>query len=357
MDVDRGIGFHVAAGIRLRTTRRGPRVSIGPRIVRVECATGSAAPGDPEVPAAHPPAGERVAPTRGRPARGRIDAFQGQRAHLDELLRAHERAVVRASPPQVSPPAPVSVGTVRRALRHDEMTGIPVWHLAARRRARARADERLAAELERRAEQAAAQHAQDQVAAEQWWQGLIDADEPTVLASLDATFTARDLPATAVGVTGRTAHVIVTADTPDRLIGRRGPRVTQGDETEEDHGPLPIMARPRRYDLYVQAIGSALLAIAAEIFAATPGIDRTLMAVFAPGYPAGPAVIALAALDRSTVLPDGHDRSAIDDLERAVRDGQATFQLERAGMARAPRPLYPDDDPSVRRVLEAVEVT
>lgn len=355
--MDRGIGFHVAPGIRLRTTRRGPRLAIGPRIVRVERGTGSSASRDPDVRSPHPPAGRPVAHARDRISRGKIDAFQGQRAHLHELLRAHERVVVRAAPPRVPPPAPPSMRQVRRSVRHEEMAGIPIWHLAARRRARARADARLAAELERRAEQAAARHTQDQVAAERWWQGLVDADEPTVLAGLDATFAARDLPAAAVGVTDRTAHLIVTADSPDRLIGRRGPRVTPGEATPDEQEPLPIMARPRRHDLYVQAVSSALLAIAAETFAAAPGIDRTLIAVFAPGYPAGPAVIALAGLDRSTVLPDGHDRSAIDDLQHAVQAGQATFRLERAGMARAPRPLYEDDDPSVRRVLEAVEVT
>lgn len=356
MDVDHGIGFHVAPGIRLRTTRRGPRVVIGPRIVRVELESGPAGPGDPVIVSPAPPTGGPVAPVRGRSSHRRIDAFQGQRAHLDELVRAHERTVVRAVRPRVAPPTPVSSRRVWRSLRRDEMTGIPVWHLAARRRARARADEKLAAELERRGDQAAAQHGRDRAAAERWWQGLIDADEPTVLAGLDAAFTARDLPAAAVGVTGRTAHVIVTADTPERLIGRRGPRATPADATGDEQGSLPIMARSRRHDLYVQAIGSALLAVAAETFAAAPGLDRTLMAVLAPGYPAGPAVIALAALDRSAVLPDGHDRSAIDDLLGAVKAGQATLRLERAGMARAPRPLYPEDDPVVCRVLAAVEV-
>jgi hypothetical protein len=115
------------------------------------------------------------------------------------------------------------------------------------------------------------------------------------------------------------------------------------------------MSKTRRHDLYIQAIGSAILAVAAETFAVVPGIERVAVAVVEPAYPAGPAVIALAELDRDLVLPDGHDRPAIDDLLLAADRGDATLVLQRVGMAKAPGPLS-DTDPDVRMVLDILDV-
>ena len=351
-----GVGFRVAPGLRLRATRRGPRVSIGPRIARMHLGGGRAA-----VSAGRGPftvwstlsGGGHAGPEhdgRGRARSRKADAWQSQRAHLDRLLHAHTLPVTRACRPVLPPPAPVTTSQVRRELRRDAAADIPWWHLGRRRRARSTADAQVDDEVARRRQQAAQDHAAEQAAADRWWQALLDADEDTVLARLETAYVDHAMPATPVAVTDRTAHLVVPVDTPERLIGKREPA-----HTDLGNLSLAVMSKTRRHELYIQAIGSAILAVAAETFAVVPGIERVAVAVVEPAYPAGPAVIALAELDRDRVLPDGHDRPAIDDLTLAADRGDATLVLQRVGMAKAPGPLS-DTDPDVRMVLDILDV-
>lgn len=351
-----GIGFRVAPGLRLRATRRGPRVSIGPRIARMHLGGGQ-----PAVSAGRGPftvwstlsgGGQTGAghDGHGRASTRKTDAWLSQRAHLDRLLHAHAQPVTRATRPVVPPAAPVTTRRVRRELRREAAAGVPWWQLRRRRAARATAETRVDAEVARRRQHAAQEHAAQQAAADRWWQALLDADEDTVLARLETAFTDHAMPATPVAVDVRTAHLVVPVDTPERLIGKREPT-----HTDLGNLSLAVMSKTRRHDLYIQAIGSAILAVAAETFAVAPGIDRVAVAVVEPAYPAGPAVIALADLDRALVLPDGHDRPAIDDLLLAADRGDATLVLHRVGMAKAPGPL-PDTDPDVRMLLDILDV-
>ena len=351
-----GVGFRVAPGLRLRATRRGPRVSIGPRIARMHLGGGQPAVSAGRGPftvwstlsgGGHTGSGHDG---RGRASRKKADAWQSQRAHLDRLLHAHTRPVTRATRPVLPPPAPVTASHVRRELRREAVAEMPWWHLSRRRRARAAADAQVDAEVTRRRQRAAEDHAAQQAAADRWWQALLDADETTVLARLETAYHAHAMPATPVAVTDRAAHLVVPVDTPERLIGKREPA-----HTDLGNLSFAIMPKTRRHDLYIQAIGSAILAVAAETFAVVPGIERVSIAVVEPAYPAGPAVIALANLDRHRVLPDGHDRPAIDDLQLAADRGDATLVLQRVGMAKAPGPLS-DDDPDVRMVLDILDV-
>lgn len=347
-----GFGFHAVSNLRLSVTRRGPRVSIGPRIATIrgggERAGRSAEAGSWSA-WSQLAGGGRATPST-TTQRGEVDVWQGQRSHLDALLARHEATVVHATPPEVPQAEPVDAKDVRRDLRRSATDDIPLVRMRSWLSARRAAERTADAEVARRQQQQDVTHQDRQQAANAWWGQLLDNDEVVVLDQLQRAFERDELPATPVAVTDATIHLVVSADTPDRLIGKREP-------TLEDDGThtMAIMSKPHRHELYVQAICSAILAVATESFAVAPGLDDAEVAVVAPGHPAGPAVIALCALSRDVVLPDGAERAAIDDLPLAAERGQVRLVMERYGQARAPRPL-PPEDPSVERLLDILEV-
>lgn len=348
-----GFGFRAAPGFRLRATRRGPRVSIGPRIARVHLGGGrpavSAGRGPFTVWSTLSGGGHDQFDADGA-GHGKAKAWHDQRAHLDALLTAHEAPVSRARRPVVPPPEPVDTRAVRRELRRGATADLPLWRVGARLAARRGADGHLDAEVARREQERQREHGAQQAEADRWWQALLDNDAEVVTGQLERAFTDHAMPATPVGLTDDTVHLVIPADTPERLIGKREPTLT-----EKGNLSLAIMSKTRRHELYVQAIGSATLAVAAETFAVAPAIQRVEVAVVEPGHPSGPAVIALAELERDTVLPDGADRPALDDLVLASEQGHVRLVLERTGQARAPRPL-PPEDPSITMILDILDV-
>lgn len=346
-----GFGFPAVPNLRLSVTRRGPRVSIGPRIATIRGGGPASRSADPGTWAdwSQLAGGGRVSQP-GAARRDEADVWQGQRAHLDGLLALHEAPVVRAIPPEVPRPEPVDLRDVRRALRRTATDDIPLTRISSWLAARRAADRTAQTESARRQQEQDATHDERQGAANAWWEQLLDNVEVVVLDHLERAFERDELPATPLAVTDATVRIVVSADTPDRLIGKREPAV-------DDDGThtMAIMSKPRRHELYVQVICSAILAVAAETFAVAPGVDHAEVAIVAPGHPAGPAVIALCVLSRDVVLPEAAERAAIDDLPLAAERDQVHLVLERYGQARAPRPL-PPEDPSVERLLAILEV-
>jgi hypothetical protein len=346
--VSKPVAFSATEGLRLRTTQRGPRIAIGPRISRIHVGAGHAeGTGDhaawrrwsmlavgglaPEI---HP---ER------RPSN---DSWVDQRTHLDTLLTAHERQVTRACPP-TTPAGDGSHDQTRRELLDRATAGIPWWNLPARLAARRAVRHYLDVEVARRR---AAGQSGGQAQADGWWAALQDNDEPVLLEHLDRCYRASGVPATPTGVEDESVSVVVAVDTPERLIGRREP--SMDDEGEVS---FALMGKARRHELYVQAMGSWVLAVVAETFAAAPGIRSVAVAVIAPAHPAGPAVIALGEFDREVVLPEDADRAEVTDLELAAAEGRVRWVMERSGQARAPRPL-PREYPPVDLLLDILEV-
>jgi hypothetical protein len=350
--VNRGFSFRAAPGLRLRATRRGPRVSLGPRIARIHVGSGRADPSAEHVRSAEwselSAGGHAPSP---RPGGGRkAKVWHDQRSHLDALLTAHETEITRAQPPELPQPPPVEPRHVRRELRRRSTAEIPRLRVRAWLEARRDADQQVDAEVTHRQREQADAHAARQAEAETWWEALLANVEPVVIEHLHRCFDAHEIGATATAVGDATAYLVVPVDTPERLIGKREPTVTA-----EGKHKLPIMSKPRRHELYVQAIGSAILAVAAETFAVAPGIEAIEVAVVEPAHPAGPAVIALCELRRATVLPEGAERAVVTDLDVAAEEGQVRLVLERSGQARAPSPLS-RDDPSVDTILSILEV-
>jgi hypothetical protein len=332
--VSQPVAFTATEGLRLRTTRRGPRVATGPRIARIHVGAGRAEGSGDHV--AWSWLSAQAVPRGGGRDRngGRGNAWVDQRSHLDALLAAHERPVVRARRPEV---------------RSGDTTSPDVrwWDLPARLAGRRSARRHLDVEV---AGRRGGVRVSSQADADRWWDALRANDEAVVLEHLDRCYRSGALPATPTAAVGTTASVVVPADNPERLIGRREPAMDEQGEVS-----LPLMGKSRRHELYVRAVGSAVLAVAAETFAVAPGVERVAAAVVAPGHPSGPAVIALCELDRDVVLPDDAEQAQVTDLELAAAEGRIRLVLERSGQARAPRPL-PRTYPPVEALLDILDV-
>jgi hypothetical protein len=349
-----GVGFRVAPGVRLRATRRGPRVSLGPRIARVHLGGGrtavSAGKGPFTVWSTLAGGGHQPPSEAPRSRRQKADEWANIRSHLDGLLAAHAQPVERTQAPQVPVPGPVRRGTVRRRLLTDATTSLAWWQLRERWRAirtvERGLDEALAAE--RRAQRS--EHTSQQAAADAWWRGLLANDPDIVTDHIERGLSTHELPATVTAVDGATIHLALSVLEPDHLIGIREPTVT-------DKGNLSLarMTKTRRHELYEAAISSAVVAAAAEAFALAPAIQIVDAAVVAPRHIGGPAVLMLVELPRQLVLPDGADRPVSSDLVRAAEAGLATLVRDKGGRIGALRALDPEE-PEVAMLLDVLDL-
>ena len=347
-----GVGFRVAPNVRLRASRRAPRVSLGPRIARVHLGGGT-----PAVSAGQGPVtvwqtlsgGGHAPPPRGRASHRKTAEWNSVRDHLDQLLGQHHREVTHARPPVVPAPARVRRRDVRRDLRRRAAAGTPWWRLDARRRAWREADARLDTEVAARTARRVEQHREEQAAADAWWAELLANDPDTVMARLDAAFAEHELPGAATAVVGATAHVAVSVLPLERLIGPR-------ERTISDTGnpSLARVTKTRRHELYQGAIGSAVIAVAAEALATCPGLEAVDVAVLCPEQLGGPAVLLLAELPRASVLPHGATRPVTSTLSELADRGHATVVQDRGRRVGALRPLD-DEDPDVRALLDALD--
>lgn len=348
-----GVGFRVADGMRFRVTRRGPRVSLGPRISRVHLGGGRPAvsTGAGPVTLWHTLSGGG-APSRGGPsgANAKQAAWRRARHHLDRLLHAHEAQWALATRPVVEPPSPVERAAVRRELRRAAVRDLPWWHLRARHRARRRADDRVDAVVAERRAELDASHASAQAAADRWWQDLCENVPEVVADRLERAFEDNVLTATVAAIEDDTAHVVVTADRPEVLVGEREPTLT-------DKGNLSLarMTKTRRNELYGQAVVATMLAVACESFAVAPGLQHAEVAVVQPDADDGPAVIAMAEFHRDEVLDtDGRTAWVHRPTTRVLEE--ALVVTRPGGRTGTLRPLPPEEDDDVRMLLDTIEL-
>jgi hypothetical protein len=364
-----GVGFRVAPGVRLRATRRGPRVSLGPRMGRVHVGGGRTALSTGAGPVTFwstLSGGGRTSPSsagRGSAAARKADEWATIRVHLDELLSQHLAPVVRATPPVVPPPPGRARWAVRVA-RYRELAGHlddvvdagaagrrrPVG-LAERWRAWRVSGQGLDAEAAERGAKAEAERDRQQRAADTWWERLVANDPQVVAERLETALVEHALPATVTAVEDGRASLALAVEPPEKLIGTREPTMTEAGNLS-----LRRLTKTRRHELYQGAIGSAVLAVAAEAFAIAPGLVAVEVAVVDPQHLGGPGVLLLADLPRETVLPDGADRPVMSSLWAVAEEGRATIVADRGGRIGALRPLEPAEVPEVAMLLDVLDV-
>ena len=348
-----GVGFRVAPGVRLRASRRGPRLSLGPRIARVHLGSGNptVSAGRGSVTLWHTLSGGGHPPDarpEGKRSR-KAEAWSSVRNHLDTLLSRHEQPVTHARPPVVPEPSAIDRRAIRRELRRQQRGSLPWYRLGERSAARRRADDELPAALEQRQAERQAEHTTEQAEADAWWRALTANDPDTVLARIEHAFAEQGIPAAPTAVEGSTAHIVVSVQPVEQLIGPREPKLTEAGNLS-----LARMTKTRRHELYQAAVGSAVIAIVAEVLATCPGIMAVDVAVVCPEQLGGPAVLLLAELPRDAVLPGDTERPVASSLTALATEQRASIVVDRGSRIGAWRPLD-EQDADVRELLDALD--
>jgi hypothetical protein len=312
------LDFQVDPGIELRAALRGPRLSLGPRIDRVE------------------PAVSEVADASGASgASGEMAASDAS----DEAASARRWSWAELAGGGLVPTPEPKGRRARRRKRqewqtvHDHLVAVTTMHDRLVDHTREPVLEPTHAD-------------RDEVRAR--WAALVR-NEPTVVRERLATaFEAHRFSAAVASVHGDRADLVVPVAKPSALVGDREPTTeTSGART------LPRMTKERRHQVYEAAIGSGLMSTAAEAFAVAPGLGRVAAAVVAPEQVGGPAVLLLVEVSRKLVLPDAADRAAIGSIgqvEEAEPSGLGRVVIDRGRVSGALRPLEPSH-PDVSPIL------
>jgi hypothetical protein len=254
-----------------------------------------------------------------------------------------------AARPVVPAPPPADRRDIRRRLRQEATAPVPWWNLVAWWHARAGADAGVDAAVAARQAVIDAGHADQQRDADRWWQQLCDNDPDVVTDRLERDFADNVVPAAVAEVAGATAHLLLTADRPERLIGDREPRFT-------DKGNLSLakMTQTRRNQLYGEAVAASILAVACEAFALAPSLTHVEVAVLQPDGDDGPAVIGLADLVRDEVLETDEATARVRRPVDAAL-GDATIVTRAGGRTGRLQPLPREEDEAVAMLLDTID--
>jgi hypothetical protein len=359
-----GLGFRIAPGVRISASSRGIRAGIGPRAARVHVGTGRTGFSTGIGPVTYYTS---VGGSRRRAAGPSRSSIVAHERELRRVAREQEReAVVRAEesltrthleefPPterQVAQPAePVDRAATLKEVRKRELQGVSFFHRSARRDAKARAeslaDEAVAAEQARRAqEQAAAQTTLDQT-----WSALVANDPDVVLQVLEAAFADNEMPAAAVDVDRAALTLLMMAPDP-ALIPERKPAITPtGAPT------LKKRTKTEFNELYERALAAHLLATVKEAFAVAPGVEQARVLVLRREPSAGLAADRVIALFAGTFPRDllaGVDWRAVD-LAR-VLDEVPDALVHRRGRTGELTALDLTDEPDLASVVDQVHL-
>ncbi|HEY2715116.1 MAG TPA: DUF4236 domain-containing protein [Solirubrobacterales bacterium] len=293
------------------------------------------------------------------------------------------------SPPVAPEPEPVDRYELMREHRKRARAGIPIWRIRDRieaangadaeaevaaaseedRRlqaqrseqvrldglwgqlseARAKVAEELelavAAETDRRV----AARAQEQERLDEQWRQLNANDPGITLAALEQAFADNEAPAAAIDCDGPRTTVVMQFVPPEAIVPERKPaRTPTGKPTLKKRTKTEISA------LYLQALGSNVLATVKEAFAVAPGTEVIQMLVVrqesAKAHAGKWAAIYVGQFDRATFAAAS---SARDPLATLTVASEAVLNLK--GKTEAVAPIDLRDRPDLASVLAAVE--
>jgi len=290
------------------------------------------------------------------------------------------------APPTAAEPEPVDRYELMRQHRKLERRGIPLWRvrdrIQAARRADAAADASALAEQARRREEQAGEQERldrlwadlqaarakvadqlpDRVAAEaerreagrtaeqaeldREWERLQANDPDVTMSALERAFADNEAPAAPIDCEGDRLTVVMQFGPPEEIVPERKPaRTPAGKPT------LKKRTKTEVNELYLQALGSNVLATVKEAFAVAPGVQ--LVQVLAVRWEtAGKNAGELAA-----IYAGGFDRASYEsaagsrDLGRAL-ELAAESELNLKGQTAQVAPLTLAERPDITAVLE-----
>jgi hypothetical protein len=335
---------------------------------------------------AFPPAARVVLPPPEEVDPTPIRADLEEAARIPELISETGGGEVA---PVAPPPEPVDRYELMREHRKRARAGIPIWSIRERieaaRRADGEAEEVAVEETERRAEaerleqqrldrlwadlgkarslvaeqtevnvvaersRRAAARAAEQTEVDADWEKLQANDPDVTLAALEQAFADNEAPAAAIDCDGDHITVVMQFVAPEAIVPERKPgRTPTGKRTLKKRTKTEINA------LYLQALGSNVLATVKEAFAVAPGTDVVQVMVVRreiDKHHAGHlAAIYLGEFDRASFAGASGARDPGRVLGLAAG---ATLNLK--GQAAAMSPIDLSDREDLRQVLREVD--
>jgi hypothetical protein len=251
-------------GLRTRARRGGVRVSSGARSHR---ATRSRA--DVTV---------SLAELRRQDAAAQHAEAIAAVARLEQvLLTLHHEDFVPASRDVLSPPTRPDLKALTEARAQQALTGVSLFDRSKRAAAHAWAEDagRRDAATQWSTRQSERAHHQSEL--DQHWTALVNHDDDTVREALESAFDGPDSQATCidVGTENGTSYATILAlvGAADLVPEQRLAQTATGQTT------LHKRTMTERNDLYLGAVGSAVLATAKEGFAVAPSVTEMRIAV------------------------------------------------------------------------------
>jgi hypothetical protein len=288
------------------------------------------------------------------PAPEEVDPASIQ-AHLEKT--AGIPALVHATgggeqAPVATSPEPVDRYELMRDHRKRARAGVPIWSLreridAARRadreaeeaasrevvkradaqraeqahldelwkelnKARAMVSEQLAVNVEAERSRRAERHATEQAEVDLDWQKLQANDPAVTLAALEQAFAHNEAPAAAIDCEGDHTTVVMQFVSPEAIIPEKKPaRTPTGKRTLKKRTKTEINA------LYLQALGSNVLATVKEAFAVAPGTNFVQVIVVRREADEDLGVIYLGEFDRRRFSAASGGREPAHSLDMA----------------------------------------
>jgi hypothetical protein len=348
-----GFGIRIAPGLRISASSRGLRAGIGPRAARIHVGSGRTSLSTGAGPLTLygiGAGGRRRAPSRRTTGHSRTSLAAIERqaraqtqtaevAHITAIERhvqsLHCEEFPRAAAPVIPPPPPVDVAALTQALQRDAVATLPWWRFQQRREARQVASWRapgLAAEQD---VEAKANHTAALTQAQEHWSGLLTNDPGVVLAALEVAFEGNESPAVAIDCQGATVSVVVLFPSIHLIPERRSAVTPAGKPT------LKPRTKTERNELYVRALGSAVLATAKEAFAVAPAITTMSTVVIRHDGTRDISPLYTGRLTRHRL--DALDWNRTDPATELMSATDAT--IRRTGPTKEVQPLDLTDDP------------
>lgn len=184
------------------------------------------------------------------------------------------------------------------------------------------------------------------------WFALVACDTDVVLRRLADAFADNEAPASAVGVGGLEVSLVVILP-PISVVPERKPTFTRAGNLS-----LKKLTKTESADVYKQVVFGRMVATLREAFAAAPGLESGRIVALRPALNAH-------GNDQTEVMAAGRcSRKSLDSVtwdrvgaEQVFNDCFSEAILVRKGATRALQPIPIDEEPELRALLDAVDMT
>jgi hypothetical protein len=361
-----GFSVKITPGIRVRASSRGVRTSLGPRVARVHVGGGRTGVSTGVGPFGYYTSlgGSRRSTSTGSVNR-QIAAAARQRALADKAAEAnrlqqafnsiaalHREEFRPAARPTTPPPPEPPVQQLRDLYRSQARRGTSFFDFAARREALRAADERADAAATIARTELARQASELQRQLDASWAALRRCEPDVTLEVLNAAFADNQAAASAVGIEGTEASLLVVVP-PVTDIPERKPTLTAAGNLS-----LKKLTKTEAADVYKQLVCGHLVVTLKEAFAVAPGVvSARIVAVRASAPDAygnvNPEVLAAVRCSRSDLA---EVRWAGADAVQVVNDCCTEKILVQKGATRALQPVRLDEHPDLQALVAAIDI-